>query len=176
MSDYLPARHISSTPGTTEVRPSPNGSSRLRDWLYSPVGRAVADVLPDVLRLASRRQSADQHSIASRVLPSSDGANGMTVSEVEVDIDAPFIRRVIIRSASSWSVAPEVIESEKRSRRGRIGLRALTVGALGVAGFIFARRSGFSLPLPASLSLPDGLSRTRSTPAQPQTKNPGEVD
>lgn len=172
MSEYLPARRDESALDASRISRSANGSLRLRDWLYSPVGRAVADVLPDVLRWASRRQPVESRPITSHFIPSSDGASGTTVSEVEVDIDAPFIRRVIIRSASTWSVAPEVILAERRRRRGRFGLSALTVGLLGIAGVVFARKSGMSLP--AGVSIPSSL--PRGIASLIAKENPGEAE
>ena len=64
----------------------------------------------------------------------------MTVSEVEIDVATPFIRRVTVRSSSAWSLAPEVI-LERRGRRwgGRLGM-----GAAGLA--VRARRSQITLP------------------------------
>jgi hypothetical protein len=160
MSEYLPARRNGTALTATQSAHPSNGGYRLRDWFYSPVGRAVADVLPDLLRWASRRQPSESRPLTSHVLPATDGANGMTISEVELDIDAPFIRRVVIRSASSWSVAPGVLMAEQKRRRGRVGLSALTVGLLGIAGVVFARRSGVSLP--SGVTVPESLPRVLS--------------
>jgi hypothetical protein len=171
MSEYLPARR-DPTPlhSRPPMRPA-TGSYRLRDWVASSLGRAVADVLPDVLRWAVRRQPAESRPVTSNFLPRTDGASGMTLSEVEVDIDSPFIRRVVIRSASSWTVAPSVIMAqEEKRRRGRFGLSALTVGVLGLAGVVLARRSG--LALPSSVPVPAIVPRI--LPAFRADENPRE--
>lgn len=172
MSDHPATRQIVSAPDAITSRRGGNGALRVRDWLTSPLGRAVSDVLPDVVRFIGRRgaQASDSRSLASHILPSSDGANGMSISEVEVDVDAPFIRRVVIRSASSWSVAPDILKAEQRRRRGRFGLSALTVGMIGIAGVVFARRNGISLP--GQLRLPAG--NPRDWLQRNGTENPDE--
>lgn len=173
MSDRSTARQIIPAADSVSPRPGTNGTSRVRDWLTSPIGRAVTDVLPDVVRLIGRRgTTSEPRSIASHIIPSSDGATGMSISEVEVDVDAPFIRRVVIRSASSWSIAPDVLKGEQRRRRGRFGLSALTVGVLGVAGVVFARRNGISLP--GQFRMPSALPGVRSQPNG--VKNPDEPE
>lgn len=172
MSDHPATRQIVSAPDAITSRNGANGAHRLRNWLASPIGRAVSDVLPDVVRLIGRRGTSEPRSIASHILPSTDGANGMSISEVEVDVDAPFIRRVVIRSASSWSVAPEILKAEQRRRRGRFGLSALTVSMLGIAGVVFARRNGISLP--GQFRLPAGITRTLKQ--RIETQNPDEPE
>ncbi len=171
MSDYLPARR-DDTP-LTAARPESNGLAR---WLDSPLSRALAQVLPDVIRMAERRGRAESRPLVSHIIPSSDGASGMSLSEVEVDVDAPFVRRVVIRNASSWSVAPDVLSSmDRKPNRGRWGLRALTVGLVGIAGFVLARRSGVSLPprLNPVSSVP--LFSTATSQVE-ITEHPGEAD
>lgn len=172
MSDHPATRQIVPAPDAITPRRADNGTHRLRDWLTSPIGRAMADVLPDVVRLIGRRGESGSRTLASQVLPSTDGASGMSISEVEVDVDAPFIRRVIIRSASSWSVAPDIIKAEQRRKRGRFGLSALTVGMLGIAGVVFARRNGVSLP--GQLRLPSGIARALNQ--RMGTENPDEPE
>lgn len=174
MSDHSAARQIVSAPDAITPRRGTGGVHRVREWLSSPLGRAVSEVLPDVVRLIGRRGAAgsESRSLASHILPSSDGANGMSISEVEVDVDAPFIRRVVIRSASSWSVAPDILKAEQRRRRGRYGLSALTVGMLGIAGVVFARRNGVSIP--QQLRLPTG--NPREWLGRNGTQNPDEPE
>lgn len=177
MSDNLPALR----PETAPEQISTNGRfSGLRSWVGSPVGRAVAQALPDVLRMANRPKPAESNSFVSQILPSSDGASGMTLSEVDVDINLPFIRRLTIRSASSWSVAPGVILAEQRQTRGRRWkLRAVAAGALSVAGVILARRSGVSLPgrLNPAASIPFLTSSSSGSTGIPQPeKNPGVAE
>ena len=115
MSNNLPVPRTGMEPET--ITSNAGRSSSLTEWIGSPVGRAIAQVLPDIIRMATRSRPADSQPTVSHILPSSDGASGMTLSEVEVDVDAPFIRKVTIRSASSWSVAPDVILAEQRNQR-----------------------------------------------------------
>jgi hypothetical protein len=146
MRDNLPTPRTGNVPEII----GQNGHSRgslLREWIGSPVGRAIAESLPDVIRMASRSKPQESRPLTTQILPSSDGASGVSLSEVEVDVDLPFIHRVTIRSASSWSVAPDMIRAEQQQRkRGRWKLRAFAAGVLGVAGFVLARRNGISLP------------------------------
>ena len=73
---------------------------------------------------------------------------------MEIDLAAPFVRRVVVRTASSWSVSPEVLQPARRRRRaGRLGLRAAMLAALAMLGLAASRRF--------PLSLPDGLPGTR---------------
>jgi hypothetical protein len=177
MSENLPVPRTSSALDQITTNGKPSRVSALSNWIGSPVGRAIAQALPDVLRAANRPEPVQPRSYISQILPPGDGASGVTLSEVEVDINVPFIRRVTIRSASSWSVAPGVISAEQsKRRRGRWKLRALTAGVLGVAGLVLARRTGVTLPerLNPVASLP---SLTASTPSiTPARKNPGVAE
>ena len=177
MSDNLPALQTRADDSRI-ARQGPSGRlSAFGEWVASPLGRAVAQVLPDVIRMANRPKASESRPLFSQILPSSDGASGITLSEVEVDVDVPFIHRVTIRSASSWSVAPDIILAEQRNkRRGRWKLRALAAGALGVAGVVLARRIG--MPLPARLN-PAASLPFLSTPAPSigsTVKNPGTAE
>lgn len=133
----------------SEIEPARAGG-RLRRWLGSPLGTAVSEVAPDLVRLAAGR------AVAPRARRSADpeqppaGASGINMSEVEIDLAAPFVRRVVVRSASAWSVSPEMLPPRRRRRwPGRLGLGAASAAGLVMLGFAAARR----LPL----GLPDGL-------------------
>jgi hypothetical protein len=176
MRENLPVLRSESTPELIRERGQSGMVSSLSSWIGSPVGRAIAQVLPDVIRMANRSKPAESRPLVSQILPSSDGASGLTLSEVEVDLDVPFIHRVTIRSASSWSVAPDVLLAERqKEKRGRWKLRALAAGALGVAGVILARKNGVSLPgrLNPAASLPFLTSSTSSLGSTSTEKNPG---
>jgi hypothetical protein len=170
MSNNLPIPRSDSTPGRTGSGSFTESGYGLREWIGSPVGRALTQALPEVIRLVSRSRPVESRPLVSNILPSSDGASGMTISEVEVDVDVPFIRRMTIRSASSWSISPDVLLAQHRQqRRGRWKLRALAAGALGVAGVVLARRSGVSLPsrLNPAVNLP--FISSPSTPTPPSS-------
>jgi hypothetical protein len=177
MTENLPSLRSGSLPDQITSNGRSSRFSGLSSWIGSPVGRAVAQVLPDVIRMANRPRQPESRPLVSQILPSSDGASGMTLSEVELDIDVPFIRRMTIRSASSWSVAPQVILAEQRQqRRSRWKLRALAAGALGVASVVLARKSGVSLPgkLNPVASLP--FLSTSGSPVTSPKKTPGVAE
>jgi hypothetical protein len=174
MSQKLPAIRSTSYPDQVSAESSSGRISSLGTLLVSPIGRAVAQALPDILRIASRNRLPEQRPLVSQILPSTDGASGMTLSEVEVDVDVPFIRRVTIRSASSWSVAPDVLKAQHReARRSRWKLRALAAGAIGVASVVLARKSGLSLPAKLSPGALAPLLTATTSSASPSgsTKN-----
>lgn len=177
MREKLPIPRSESIPEPINRNGESGPVSSLTSWIGSPVGRAIAQALPDVLRMANRSKPAEPRSFASQILPSSDGASGLTLSEVEVDMDVPFIHRVTIRSASSWSVAPDVLIAEKRKeKRGRWKLRAIAAGVVGVAGVVLARRNGISLP--ARVNPVASLPFLSSAPPAPGSakKNPGAAE
>ncbi len=180
MSRNLPAMRSNDMPDQISTGTENGRLSGLSTWLGSPIGRAVAQALPDVLRMANRNRLPEPRPLVSQILPSTDGASGVTLSEVEVDIDVPFIRRVTIRSASSWSIAPDVLKAQLRQdRRSRWKLRALAAGAIGVASVVLARRSGVTLPAKLSPgALAPLLTATLSTADRSSgtTKNPGVAE
>lgn len=142
------SRNLPALPSRVEIEPVSAGG-RLRRWLRSPLGAAASEVAPDLVRLAAERvgRRGDSHQTPP-------GASGVDVSEVEIDLAAPFVRRVVVRTASSWAVSPEVLQPARRRRRaGRLGLRAAMLAALAMLGLAASRRF--------PLSLPDGLPGTR---------------
>ncbi|MFO7270347.1 MAG: hypothetical protein DIU58_002760 [Sphaerobacter thermophilus] len=142
------SRNLPALPSRVEIEPVSAGG-RLRRWLRSPLGAAASEVAPDLVRLAAERVGRRGNSHQTP-----PGASGVDVSEVEIDLAAPFVRRVVVRTASSWSVSPEVLQPARRRRRaGRLGLRAAMLAALAMLGLAASRRF--------PLSLPDGLPGTR---------------
>lgn len=147
MSDHLPAllNKGKTEPARAGAR-SREGGLAMR-WLRSPLAGAVADIAPDLLRFAGRAMQprSGVHQMQAHLPPS--GANGLTVSEVEIDVASPFIRRVVVRTTNAWSVAPEVALAKARtSRNGRLSLGAISLAGLAVLGFAAARRVPLSLP------------------------------
>lgn len=179
MSDNLPVPRSRELPDQITSYTQNGKGASLRDWIGSPLGRAAAQALPDIVRMANRSRQPEQQSLVSQIMPSSDGASGVTLSEMDVDVDIPFVRRLTIRSASSWSIAPEVILAEQRQKqRNRWKLRALAAGVVGVAGMILARRSGVSVParLNPAASLPFLAAPTASVPTDRDNENPGTAE
>lgn len=114
-----------------------------RHWLRSPLADALVELVPDLVRLT--RRSLRPSGGASDMLPPS-GANGMAVQEVEIDVASPLVRRIVVRSTSSWSLSPEVALAGKRRRGGRIGLGAISIASVLLLGAAAARRASYSLP------------------------------
>ncbi|HET9015858.1 MAG TPA: hypothetical protein VFN57_09690 [Thermomicrobiaceae bacterium] len=139
MSGNLPA-----LPPRVEVaanRQRPRPPRGLGRWLRSPLGAAVADLAPELIRVAGRSLESRGSRRPLADLPPA-GVNGLTVSEMEIDLATPLVRRVVVRSASAWSVAPEVALASQRPRRraGRIGVGAAGIAGLTVLGIAAARR------------------------------------
>jgi len=114
--------------------PASPAPSRLR----SPLGSALSELAPDLVRLAGRMIS---HRLHSRDLEptnqpeSKPGASGLTISEVEINLAAPLIRRVVVRSATAWTLAPDLIKSDSDSSGvSRKWPRKLGAGVAGLAG------------------------------------------
>lgn len=100
----------------------------------SALARAAIALAPDMLRLAER--VASQRLQAKRepepVQQQAIRQEAHHLSEVEINFDVPFVRRIVMRSATSWiSTPPEpvVVVEEPRST-GRLR----TVGLLGASG------------------------------------------
>ena len=145
MSGNLPA-----LPTRVEVEPSRRGPRTGRGvarWLRSPVGAAATNLAPELLRVAGQAVQARGAARPLADLPPS-GANGLTMSEVEIDVAVPFVRRVVVRTASAWSVAPEVILAGRRPRRraGRLGFGAAGLAGLAMLGIAAARRGPAVFP------------------------------
>lgn len=147
-------RQLPAVPATVEVVPDPAharsrliGKASTRNWLRSPLASAVVDATPDLMRLASRAARSVAPASPVHGLPSS-GANGMTVSEVEIDVASPFIRRIVVRSTNAWSVAPEVAlaGTRRRSLSGRLGIGAVSVASIALLGLAAIRRGPLALP------------------------------
>ncbi|MDI3342056.1 MAG: hypothetical protein QJR03_16160 [Sphaerobacter sp.] len=138
------SRDLPAVPSRVEIVPA--GGGRLRRWLRSPLGQAAADVAPDLLRLAGRAVASERQRQAAPDHPPA-GATGVNVSEVEIDVSAPFVRRVVVRSASAWSVPPELLQPAPRRRRtGRLGLGAASLAGLAMLGLVVSRRLPLGLP------------------------------
>ncbi|HUZ00122.1 MAG TPA: hypothetical protein VMU89_07205 [Thermomicrobiaceae bacterium] len=145
MSGNLPA-----LPSRVEIeasRRAPRSGRGLTRWLRSPLGAAAAGLAPELLKVAGQALQTRAAARPLADLPPS-GANGLTVSEVEIDVATPFVRRVVVRTASAWSVAPEVILASQRPRRraGRLGFGAAGLAGLAVLGIAAARRGPVVFP------------------------------
>lgn len=144
------SRNLPALPAKAELQPGqsekPASGGRLRRWLGSPVAGAAAEVAPDVLRVIGRAIQSRPESSAPIQLPAS-GASGLTVSEVEISVSSPLVRRVVVRTTSAWSISPDVLKDERRrKRRGRLGAGAMGIAGIALLGLAATRRSSLSLP------------------------------
>jgi hypothetical protein len=151
MSRQLPAVSVPAEVIPGRPRGSLIGRAITRSWTRSPFTDAVVDAAPDLLRLAGRVARSSAPAQPPVGLPSA-GANGLSVSEVEIDVASPLVRRIVVRTTNAWSVSSDVALAQRRRRpAGRLGLGALSLASLALLGLAAARRG----PLP--LSLPDRL-------------------
>ncbi len=145
------SRNLPALPAKAELEPVQSGKpaasgGRLRRWLGSPVAGAAAEVAPDVLRVIGRAIQSQPQSSAPVQFPAR-GASGLTVSEVEISVSSPLVRRVVVRTTSAWSIGPDVIKDERRrKRRGRLGAGAMGIAGIALLGLAATRRSSLSLP------------------------------
>lgn len=146
MSRNLPALPARAEPAPVQTEKPVVSSGRLRRWLGSPVAGAAAEVAPDVLRAIGRAIQSRPESSTPVQLPA-NGASGLTVSEVEISVSSPLVRRVVVRTTSAWSISPDVLEDERRrKRRGRLGAGAMGIAGIALLGLVATRRSPLNLP------------------------------
>lgn len=146
MRNNLPALPTRAALEPVQTRAVAQRGGRAQRWLRSPLGSVVADLTPELLRYLTRSMRARGSAAVPGGLPSA-GANGLSISEVEIDVASPFVRRIVVRSTNAWSMAPEVLlEQERRKRKGRLGLGAVSLAGLAVVGFAAVRRVPLSLP------------------------------
>jgi hypothetical protein len=102
----------------------------------STVARVVAAVAPDVIRLAERAASERLTRRRAQEAPASANyTEAIHLSEVEIDIAMPFVRRVTMRNRTAWQNSPvEVAPAEPAERRA--GGRLRKAGLLGASGMI----------------------------------------
>jgi hypothetical protein len=133
----------------------------------STVARVIAAVAPDVIRLAERAatqrlaQRQRLHEPAARM---PDHTEAIHVSEVEIDVAMPFVRRITMRNMTAWQNGPapvEVVLPERRSgsKLGKAGLLGAS-GVIALVAGLMVRRVG---PFAANRkSIIDVSGRTRS--------------
>lgn len=143
MSKYLPVpvrggRDRVVTPEVIVVEPRSTQASTSRS--VAPLAKLALDLAPDLLRAfeRSRAQRADSIDIPA-ARPASDRrglTSGVQLSEVELDMRVPFVRRVTVRRATAWTtdlpIAPTVTPPQRTSRFRRVGVVSLG-GAVALA-------------------------------------------
>lgn len=111
-----------------------------RSAASSPLVRLAIALTPDVLRAAERvvlRRGEPQYpqQRSKQVLPS----RSIQLSEVEIDLATPFVRRITVRSATAWSTFP-VGPVANRSGLRRAGRVLGMSGALALVAGVMVRR------------------------------------
>ena len=145
------SRNLPALPAKAGLKPDQSGKpmpsgGRFRRWLGSPVADAAADVAPDLLRVIGRAIQSRPESSSPVQLPV-NGASGLTVSEIEISISSPLVRRIVVRTTSAWSISPDLVkEDRRRKHRGRIGAGAMGIAGLALLGLAATRRSSLGLP------------------------------
>lgn len=107
-----------------------------------PAGRSNAllrlalQMAPDVLRALNRPRSS-----ASRVAPvvtrPRNLVQGLSMSEVELDVSIPLVRRVVVRKATAWAaelpvVTPAPARGGRLRRAGMLGAGAFAAATIGL--------------------------------------------
>ena len=115
----------------------------------STVSRMLATVAPDVIRAAERiatqRLQAREQSRPQAQMP--DHTEAIHLSELEIDVSMPFVRRITMRNMTAWQngPAPQTPQPELAEPSSHLGRK---IGFLGVSSALvlglglLARRVG----------------------------------
>lgn len=112
-----------------------------KDSGNSPLVRLAIALTPDALRAAERLVTRR----ATRQYPQQEHTGRMTpsrsiqLSEVEIDLDMPFVRRIIVRNATAWSTFPAAAPPARSGLR-RAGRVIGMSGALALVAGVMLRR------------------------------------
>ncbi|MFW6075220.1 MAG: hypothetical protein ACOC9Y_06475 [Chloroflexota bacterium] len=114
----------------------------------SSLSQFALALAPDILRVAERLASnRSQNRAIQKELPvQRDSVQGIHLSEVEIDMSVPFVRKITMRNATAWSRSPYLSAlppppSPKRGRLRRIGILGAS-SALAIVAGIVTRRVG----------------------------------
>lgn len=120
-----------------------------------PAGRSNAllrlalQMAPDVLRALERSRSRPRSGqIAPVVTTPRNLVHGLTMSEVELDVRIPLVRRVVVRKATAWA-ADLPVTPPAPARRGRLrraGMFGAGAFAAATIGLLANRASGLVGP------------------------------
>lgn len=145
MPETLPARRIPGQVDRPEVvvlAPMSEPAGRAK-----PLLQLAVQMAPDVLRALERsRPRASQ--VASIAPAPRNLIHGMSMSEVELDIRFPLVRRVVVRRATTWAAdLPVVAPAPKRdSRLRRVGILGAGAFVAATIGLLANRASGLVNP------------------------------
>ncbi|HMM42950.1 MAG TPA: hypothetical protein PKA95_13705 [Thermomicrobiales bacterium] len=102
----------------------------------NPLLRLALQMAPDVLRALDRSRSRAGQ-IAPVVTTPRNLVHGLSMSEVELDIRIPLVRRVVVRKATAWAadlpvVAPPPARGGRLRRAGMLGAGAFAAATIGL--------------------------------------------
>lgn len=108
----------------------------------SALARMAIALAPDILRAAEQVMlKRSQPASITRQAPQAMHGQSFKISEVEIDTSIPFVRRVTVRNASSWSTFPAEepvpVSEPRRSRGMMLGLS----GAAALVAAVMVRRA-----------------------------------
>lgn len=106
------------------------------DGRANPLLRLALQMAPDVLR-ALNRSRATAGRITPVVTTPRNLVHGLSMSEVELDVRIPLVRRVVVRKATAWAadmpvVAPPPARGGRLRRAGMLGVGALAATTIGL--------------------------------------------
>lgn len=114
----------------------------------SALARAAIALAPDALRLAERvaTRRLQNRREPERTAQQPTRQEALHLSEVEINFDVPFVRRIVMRSATTWTSSPPepvvVVEVPRSSGKLRKAGLLGASGAAAVAVGLLARKLG----------------------------------
>jgi hypothetical protein len=110
----------------------------------STLARVAIAAAPEILRVAEQLANRRAQQRKPEVVPSARAVESIQLSEVVIDFTVPFVRKITMRNATAWSVAPHVgpplVTVEQPDKRGtrmkRVGLVGISGAAALAAGLI----------------------------------------
>jgi hypothetical protein len=114
----------------------------------APLARLALDLAPDLLRVMDRSRAEKPETLAVPVARNTTDRRALTsavhLSEVDLDLRIPLVRRVTVRKATAWTTdwpvdpAPERPNRPRRRLAGVVGLGSAV--ALAAVGLVASRR------------------------------------
>lgn len=105
--------------------------------------RLALQLAPDVLRALDRPRSRPSQ-ITSIPSPGRNTVRGLSMSEVELDVRIPLVRRVVVRKATAWAadMPAAVATPPKGGRLRRVGMLGAGAFAAATIGLLANRAGG----------------------------------
>lgn len=102
----------------------------------STLARLAIAAAPEILRVAEHlANQRSQQRKTEAVHPPARAVESIQLSEVVIDLTVPFVRKITMRNASAWSVAPHAVPSLVTVvRPDKRGTRMKRVGLVGISG------------------------------------------